>query len=100
MNDSAIQGAASTRTAGAPDARLPSLPDQDDVPGGGEVVFPPNAGVAEVALLLPGGQAAALERAAHRRGLTVGQLIRRLIRGCLAGEGHPDKSGGGGRQAE
>jgi hypothetical protein len=33
----------------------------------------------ELVLLLPGWQAAALERAAQQRGLTGGQLTRRLI---------------------
>jgi hypothetical protein len=42
----------------------------------------------EVELLLPREEAAALERAAHRRGLTVGQLLRGLIRDCLAAEDH------------
>ena len=36
-------------------------------------------GVVEIALLMPDWQAAALEEAAHRRGLTAGQMIRRLI---------------------
>jgi hypothetical protein len=36
-------------------------------------------GIVELALLLPDWEAAALEEAAHRRGLTAGQLIRRLI---------------------
>jgi hypothetical protein len=38
----------------------------------------------ELPLLLPGRQAEALEAAAHRRGLTVAQMIRRLIRAFLA----------------
>jgi hypothetical protein len=42
--------------------------------------------MAEVTLLLPSGQAAALERVARQRGLTVAQLLRRLIRDCLASE--------------
>lgn len=33
----------------------------------------------ELALVMPGRQWAALERAAHRQGLTMGQLLRRLI---------------------
>jgi hypothetical protein len=36
----------------------------------------------EVQLLLPGWEAAALEAAAHQHGLTVGQMLRRLIRPC------------------
>jgi len=37
-------------------------------------------GVVELSLLLPGGEAAALEAAASARGLTVGELVRRLVR--------------------
>jgi len=40
----------------------------------------PNEDVAELVLLLPGWQARALEEAAQQRGLTGGQLTRRLIR--------------------
>lgn len=36
--------------------------------------------VAEISLLLPGWQLAALESAARERGLTSGQMVRRLIR--------------------
>ena len=39
--------------------------------------------MAEVSLLLPGWQAVEMERLAHSRGLTLGQLIRLLIRDCL-----------------
>lgn len=35
--------------------------------------------VVELALLLPRWQAAALEEAAHHRGLTAGQMLRKLI---------------------
>lgn len=35
--------------------------------------------VVELALLLPRWQAEALEEAAHRRGLTAGQMLRRLV---------------------
>lgn len=38
----------------------------------------------ELRLLMPGWQWAALEEAARRRGLTVGQLLRRLIAAYLA----------------
>jgi hypothetical protein len=40
--------------------------------------------MAELVLLLPAGQAADLERAARRRGLTAAQLTRSLIRAFLA----------------
>jgi hypothetical protein len=43
--------------------------------------------MAEVALLLPSRQAAELERVAQRYGLTVGQLMRCVIRDYLASEG-------------
>ena len=39
--------------------------------------------MAEVSLLLPGWQAVEMERLAHSRGLTLGQLIRLLIREYL-----------------
>lgn len=51
----------------------------DDLPSEQEEEF------AELVLLLPNGQLEALERAASRRGLTMGQLLRRLIRDGLAG---------------
>jgi hypothetical protein len=44
---------------------------------------PAEGGVVELALLLPARQAAALERAAHQQGLTVGQVLRRLVRDFL-----------------
>jgi hypothetical protein len=43
-----------------------------------------DAEMAELSLLLPAGQAAQMERLAHSRNLTVGQLIRLLIRDYLA----------------
>jgi hypothetical protein len=43
--------------------------------------------VMEVQFLLPQWQAAALEQAASRQGLTSGQLTRRLIRAYLAKAG-------------
>jgi hypothetical protein len=49
-------------------------PFWDEVPfhlQGGEVV--------EVPLLLSAGQMSALEEAAHRRGLTAGEMVRRLL---------------------
>jgi len=44
---------------------------------------PAEGGVVELALLLPARQAAALERAAHQQGLTIGQVLRRLVRDFL-----------------
>lgn len=44
---------------------------------------PRGADVMELPLLLPAGDATALERAARRRGLTVGQMLRLLVREFL-----------------
>jgi hypothetical protein len=74
MSDRAVPAAAEER----PSVAL------NDGPGGAERIFFHDAEMAEVALLLPSSQAAALERVARRRGLTVGQLVRHLIRDCLA----------------
>jgi hypothetical protein len=49
--------------------RLTGLPDPEGPPD-----------VAEISLLLPGWQLAALECAAEARGLTSAQLVRRLLR--------------------
>ncbi len=38
--------------------------------------------VVEFAVLVPGWQAAALEAAAHRHGITAAQMLRRLLRDC------------------
>jgi hypothetical protein len=46
--------------------------------------------MAELSLLLPGRQAAALERLANSRGLTLGRLIRLLIGDCLARQEIPE----------
>jgi hypothetical protein len=54
-------------------------------------------GVAEVSLLLPGWQMAEMEQVAYSRGLTLGQLMRLLIREYLAYPGQAD--GGGGKPA-
>lgn len=43
-----------------------------------------NGDVVELALLLTSGEAMALGSAAHARGMTVAQLLRCLIRQCLA----------------
>ena len=47
-------------------------------PGTREIT-PIDQEVVELALLLPRWQAEALEDAAHARGLTAGQLLRRLV---------------------
>jgi hypothetical protein len=51
------------------------------------------AEITEVALLLPSNQVAALERVAHRQGLTVGQFIRRLIGDSLAAAPGQERTG-------
>jgi hypothetical protein len=43
-------------------------------------------GVLEVPLLLPDWQVAALETAAHERGLTAGEMVRALVRDFLDGQ--------------
>jgi len=52
--------------------------------GAGRESPPRDGEVIELALLLPSGQVTALERAARCRGLTLGQIVRRLIRDFLA----------------
>jgi len=41
--------------------------------------------VIEVPLLLPGWQMSALERVAHKHGLTAGEMVRHLLRDFFAG---------------
>jgi len=48
-----------------------------------ELEHPGEPGVAEVPLLLPVGQVAALEGEAHRLGLTAAQVLRGLVREFL-----------------
>jgi hypothetical protein len=55
--------------------------------------------VTEVSLLLPAWQMAALERCASSRGLTLGQLLRLLIRDHLACQPNPGAPGDPGRSA-
>ena len=45
--------------------------------------------VVEIPLLLPGWQVSALETAAHRRGLTAGQMVRSLLREFILGLPEP-----------
>jgi len=52
-------------------------------PGGREIT-PLDSEVVELSLLLPRWQAEALEQAAHNRGITAGQMLRRLIGATLA----------------
>ena len=56
----------------------------ESVLGAGGESPPPDGEVIELALLLPPGQVTALERAARREGLTLGQMVRRLIHDFLA----------------
>lgn len=44
-----------------------------------------DADIAELSVLLPGEQAQGLERAAHERGLTTAQMLRRLVQDFLRG---------------
>jgi hypothetical protein len=67
---------------------VPSPRDRHSSRGRLEANILADSEVAEVPLFMHAGQLVALERAANRRGLTVGQLIRWLIRDCLAGENH------------
>jgi hypothetical protein len=56
---------------------------------------PPDREVTEVPLLLPAWEAALLEEAARRRGLTVGRMLRRLVRDLLRADfdKHPSRPG-------
>lgn len=53
----------------------------------GETVVGWEEAVAEVSLLLDVSQAAALEQEANRRGLTMGQMVRGLVRVFLQAKG-------------
>ena len=55
-----------------------NVPDLSPLTGFQAADGPPD--VTEISILLPGWQLAALESAAHSRGLTSGQLVRRLLR--------------------
>jgi hypothetical protein len=57
------------------------------------VLVPPSGEVSELLLLMPAGDATALERAAGRRGLTVGQMLRLLVRDFLR-ESDAERRGG------
>ena len=48
------------------------------------VFIPGSEGVVEIELLLPVWQAAVLEETACQRGITVGQLVRQLVRDFVA----------------
>jgi hypothetical protein len=54
--------------------------------GSGDGPYRPKPGddVVEVPLLLQGWQMSALEKAAHSRGLTAGEMVRDLLRDFLA----------------
>lgn len=49
--------------------------------------------VAELLVLLPEGQAAILEESAHAQGLSLGELIRLILRGYLKGLIRPGSVG-------
>jgi hypothetical protein len=49
-------------------------------PCSSEPALDPQEDVVEVPLLLPGWQMSALERAAYKRGLTAGEMVRHLLR--------------------
>jgi hypothetical protein len=69
--------------------RLGSL-ETPDVHG----IFQGHDAIVEVSLLLPDWEAAALERLACSRGLTVGQVLRSLVWNLLAGPaGLPNRDG-------
>jgi uncharacterized protein (DUF2267 family) len=67
-----------------------SATNKDPVPGppADRVVWRDEQ-VAELSLLVPARQAAELERLAHARGLTVGRLIRLIVRDYLTGRAGP-----------
>jgi hypothetical protein len=48
----------------------------------------PDGDVVEVPLLLPGWQVAALETAAHDRGLTAGEMVRHLLHDFIRRTAH------------
>ena len=47
--------------------------------------------ILEVPLLLPGWQVTALERAAHNRGLTAGEMVRQVLRDFIDGKTMPTR---------
>jgi hypothetical protein len=53
----------------------------------GHLPLPPDLGVVELPLLLPGAHLAAVEVAARGRGLTPAELVRSIIRDFLRREG-------------
>ncbi len=67
-----------------------NVPDLSRLTGLPAAEGPPE--VAEISLLLPGWQLAALESAAQARGLTSAQLVRRLLRDFIDrhDEGEPE----------
>jgi hypothetical protein len=76
MSHRTIPAAASERSLGV----------LNNGPGSVERVFAHDTDMAEVALLLPRKLVVALERVARGRGVTLGHLVRGLIRDCLAGK--------------
>jgi hypothetical protein len=61
--------------------------------GGQEEHAIPTGGVVELGLLFQADTVAALESEARRRGLTLGEMLRGLVRDFLAREERPAASG-------
>ena len=55
------------------------------LPGDDDRFLAYDAEIAELSVLLPGEQVLGLEQAAHERGLTTAQMLRRLIQDFLRG---------------
>jgi hypothetical protein len=53
------------------------------LPGDDKLFLADDAEITELSVLLPGEQALSLEQAAHERGLTMAQMLRRLIQDFL-----------------
>ena len=66
--------------------RSPIVEVATDDAGGASRRARPGEECVELLVLLPAGQWAALEQAASRRGVTVGRLLRRLVRDFLGAE--------------
>jgi hypothetical protein len=77
----------------------PPSPGENPMVPGDEKCLPFGEEVAELAVLLPCHQIQELEQAAHERGVTAAQMIRRLILDFLkAGQRRPRTENGAVRQ--